>query len=148
MKPSPQSGLRVIVADDERDTRQLFEELLPHMGHQVVGMAQTGKELVEQCRRLNPDVVITDIRMPDMDGLEAAAAVNQERPVPVIIVSAYSDAETLSRASAGPVMTYLVKPVKPQDVQAALSVVMARSRNSRTPAARPPTCARPWRTAN
>jgi response regulator NasT len=120
------TGLRVAVADDERDMRQFFQEVLTHLGHQVPVVAETGRQLVEQCHRAAPDLVITDIKMPDMDGLEAAAALNRERPVPVIVVSAHSDAELLTRASAGPVMTYLIKPVKPHDLQAAITMAVAR----------------------
>jgi response regulator NasT len=119
-------GLRIAVADDERDMRQFFQEVLTHLGHQVVAVAETGRELIERCRAAPPDLVITDIRMPDMDGIEAAVAVNREHPVPVIVVSAHSDAELLKRANTGGVMTYLIKPVKPVDLQAAITLAVAR----------------------
>jgi response regulator NasT len=120
--------LRVAVADDERDMRQFLQEVLTHLGDQVVAVAETGRQLVEQCRTAKPDLVIADIKMPDMDGIEAAEAVNRERPVPVIIVSAHTDANLLHRASAGGAMTYLVKPVKPSDLEAAITMAMARYR--------------------
>ncbi len=126
MKPPASTGLRVVVADDERDVRQFFQELLTHLGHQVVASAETGRQVIERCRTSSPDLILTDIKMPDMDGLEAAEAVNRERAVPVIVVSAHSDPELLRRACVGPVMTYLIKPVKPTDLQAALTVAMAR----------------------
>jgi two-component system, response regulator PdtaR len=119
-------SLRIAVADDERDMRQFFGELLPHLGHNVVAVAETGRQLVERCRADPPDLVITDIKMPDMDGLAAVAEMNRDRPVPVILVSAYHDAELLAQATADYVMSYLVKPVKPVDVQAA--IVMAATR--------------------
>jgi response regulator NasT len=119
-------GLRIAVADDERDMRQFFQEVLTQLGHQVLVNAETGRQLVDRCRAADPDLIITDIKMPDMDGLEAAAAVNREHPVPVIAVTAYSDRELLERASAGPVMTYLIKPVKPNDLQAAIALAVAR----------------------
>jgi response regulator NasT len=118
--------LRIAVADDERDMRLFFQELLPHMGHQVVVNAETGRQLVEQCRVARPDVVITDIKMPDMDGIEAATAVNREREVPVILVSAHQEAELLSRSGAEYIMAYLVKPVKPADLQAAITLAVFR----------------------
>jgi response regulator NasT len=123
--PSP-SSLRIAVADDERDMRQFFQEVLTHLGHQVVVNAETGRQLVERCRAAPPDLVITDIKMPDMDGLEAAAAVNREHPLPAIVVTAHSEPELLNRASAGPVMTYLIKPIKPTDLQAAITLAVAR----------------------
>jgi response regulator NasT len=118
--------LRIAVADDERDMRQFFEELLPRLGHEVVAVAENGRELVQQCRGANPDLVIADIKMPDMDGIEAAVEVNQHRPVPIILVSAHHDVDLLGRAGSGPVMAYLTKPVKPADLQSAISLAALR----------------------
>jgi response regulator NasT len=126
MTSTPPSKLRIAVADDERDTRQFFAELLPHLGHTVVAVAETGRQLVDQCRATSPDLVIADIKMPEMDGIEAAAAINRERQTPVVLLSAHHDAELLERASAEHIMTYLVKPVKPADLQA--SILLATTR--------------------
>jgi response regulator NasT len=126
MSSDTPNALRIAVADDERDMRQFFDEVLRHLGHKVVVNVETGRQLMERCHTSPPDLIITDIRMPDMDGLEAAAVVNRERPVPVIAVSAHSEKELLDRASAGPVMTYLIKPIKPVDLQAAIMMAMAR----------------------
>ncbi len=123
---APAIGLRVAVADDERDMRLFFQELLPYMGHQVVVNAETGRQLVEQCRAARPDVLITDIMMPDMDGIEAAALINREREIPTVLVSAYQEAELLARSGAEHIMAYLVKPVKPADLQAALTLAVMR----------------------
>jgi AmiR/NasT family two-component response regulator len=123
---APATGLRIAVADDERDMRQFFEELLPCMGHEVVGIVETGRQLTECCRTQKPDVVITDIKMPDMDGIEAAAAVNRERQVPVVLVSGHTEGDLLARSGAEYIMSYLVKPVKPADLQAAITLAVAR----------------------
>ncbi|HEY7427709.1 MAG TPA: response regulator [Gemmataceae bacterium] len=123
---APATGLRIAVADDERDMRLFFQELLPHMGHQVVVNAETGRQLVEESRAARPDVVITDIKMPDMDGIEAATAVNREHEVPVILVSAHQEAEVLSRSGGEHIMAYLIKPVKPADLQAAITLAVLR----------------------
>src|SRR3954447_20435439 len=93
-------SLRIAVADDEFDMRDYFQQILPLMGHQVVAVAQDGRELVAQCRAAHPDLVITDIKMPDMDGIEAACQIYRDGPVPVILVSAYHDAEFIRRAEA------------------------------------------------
>lgn len=122
----PATGLRIAVADDERDMRQLFEELLPLMGHQVVTVAETGRQLAESCREARPDIVITDIKMPDMDGIAAAAEVNRERQIPVVLVSAHTEGDLLARSGAEYIMSYLVKPVKPADLQAAITLAVAR----------------------
>jgi response regulator NasT len=122
-----QSGsYRIAVADDERDMRQFFQELLGALGHQVVAVAETGKQLLEQCRTSRPDLVITDIKMPDMDGLQALEQIEKEQPVPAILVTAHHDAEYLVRAGINHVMAYLIKPVKPVDLQAAISLAMMR----------------------
>jgi two-component system, response regulator PdtaR len=126
MTTPPRTGLRIAVADDERDMRQFLQEMLTHLGHTVVGAADTGRRLVEVCRAEAPDLVVTDIKMPDLDGLEAAAEVNRDRPVPVVVISAHHETELLDRAAAGYVMTYLVKPVKPTDLQAAIAMAVAR----------------------
>ena len=123
---SPIRPLRIAVADDERDMRQFLQELLPPLGHEVVAVAETGRQLAEQCRHLRPDLIITDIKMPDMDGIDAALEINRDRPVPVVLVSAHHDAELLVRAGADHIMAYLVKPVKPADLKTAIAMAMMR----------------------
>lgn len=118
-------ALRVLVADDERDTREYLQEMLTRLGHQVVA-AQTGQQLLELARVGNPDLVVTDVKMPDMDGLTAAARINEQREVPIILVSGHHDADLLARAADQLVLAYLVKPVKQPDVEAALVVTLAR----------------------
>ncbi len=76
-------ALRIAVADDEPDVRDDFRWALPRLDHQVVAVAQTGRELVERCRATRPDLVITDIKMPDLDGIEAAVAIGRDEPVPI-----------------------------------------------------------------
>lgn len=90
-------SLRIVVAEDEPAMRKYLQETLTVLGHQVVSLAEAGRELVQQCLSLNPDLVITDIRMPDMDGL-AAAAIYAKELVPIIIVSAHHDADLIERA--------------------------------------------------
>jgi response regulator NasT len=119
-------NLRISVADDEQDMRDFFERMLPLLGHQVVSIAENGHELVEHCRKLRPDLIITDIKMPDMDGIDAANLIGQECPTPVILVSAYHDPESIERAVADHVLGYLVKPIGKADLQPAISVAMRR----------------------
>ncbi len=118
--------LRIAVADDEPEMLLFFRELLPAFGHAVVAEAKTGRELVERCRGARPDLVITDIRMPDGDGLQAVAEVNREVGIPVIVVTGHHDTDVLSEARANYIMAYLAKPVKPVDLQAAVRLAMLR----------------------
>ena len=119
-------ALRIAVADDELDMRDYFQQILPLLGHEVVAVARDGRELVEQCRRVRPDLVITDIKMPDMDGIDAAKQIYRNAPVPVILVSAYHDAAFIERAEADHIMAYLVKPIKQADLEPAIGIAMRR----------------------
>jgi response regulator NasT len=122
MNPS----LRIAVADDEPDMRDYFSRILPRLGHQVVVLAQTGRELVERCRVVQPDLIITDIKMPEMDGIEAALLLYEEQAVPVILVSAYHNPELVARAEADHIMGYLVKPIKQADLAPMIALAMRR----------------------
>jgi AmiR/NasT family two-component response regulator len=119
-------SLRIAIADDEPDMRDYFQEVLPRLGHTVVALAQNGRELVDLCRATNPDLVITDIKMPDMDGIDAAIKIYQERPVPVILVSAHHDANLIARAETDHVMGYLVKPIKQADLKPTIAIAVHR----------------------
>lgn len=118
--------LRIGVADDERDMRDYFARILPRLGHQVVALAQNGRELVEQCLVCRPDLLILDIKMPGMDGIEAVAEITCDHPVPAILVSAYHDPELIERAEASHILAYLVKPIKEVDLAPAIAVAMRR----------------------
>jgi response regulator NasT len=118
--------LRIVIADDEPDMRDYFRKILPRLGHEVVAAAATGRELVEQCRAYRPDLVITDIKMPQLDGIEAATQVYQNTPLPLILVSAYHDAELIARAEADHIMGYLVKPIKQADLEPAIALALRR----------------------
>jgi response regulator NasT len=119
-------SLKIAVADDELDMRDYFRQFLPLLGHTVVGAAQTGRELLDLCAATSPDLVITDIKMPDMDGIDAAIQLYRQAPVPVILVSAYHDHEFIQRASADHIMAYLVKPIKQADLEPAIGIAMRR----------------------
>jgi response regulator NasT len=120
-------SLRIVVADDEPDMRAYYRETLSLLGHQVVGIAQTGTELVAICQSASPDLVITDIKMPDSDGIEAVERITRSHPVPVILVSAYHDADLISRAEREYILAYLVKPIKQADLEIAIAITMRRS---------------------
>ncbi|MDZ4779259.1 MAG: response regulator [Planctomycetia bacterium] len=120
------SALRIAVADDEPFLRAYFQDVLPDLGHEVVGAAATGRELVELCQRTNPDLVISDIRMPDMDGIDAAAEISRERQTPIILVSAFHDPEYIARAEQSYILAYLIKPVERAHLETAIAIVRRR----------------------
>ena len=119
-------SLKIIVADDELDMRDYFKHILPLVGHQVTGAAENGRELVDLCVANPPDLVITDIKMPDMDGIDAATQIYRKAAVPVILVSAYHDQDFIRRAEADHIMAYLVKPIKQSDLEPAIAIAMRR----------------------
>lgn len=121
-------SLRIVVADDEPRTRDYLWTSLEDLGHQVIAAARTGRELIEQCQSQRPNLVITDIKMPDMDGLDAVREICRSEPIPVILVSAFHDAEYIERATQEHVLAYLVKPVKHDALAPAIAVAMERFR--------------------
>jgi response regulator NasT len=118
--------LRIAVADDEPEMREYLQETLALLGHEVPCNASTGCELVQFCRESPPDLVITDIKMPDLDGIDAASELRLIQPIPVILVSAYHDPELIERALANHVLAYLVKPIKQADLETAIALVLRR----------------------
>ena len=110
--------LRIVIADDEADIRHGFRRLLCKLGCEVVGEAADGRELVELCLETQPDLVITDIRMPEMSGIEAARKIAETRSVPVIVVSSY---ECPVGEDCSAVADFLLKPVSLPDLEAAIS---------------------------
>jgi response regulator NasT len=119
-------SLRITIADDELDMREYFQKILPVLGHTVVSAAATGKELVDHCRTHEPDLVISDIKMPDMDGIDAANEIYRQNAIPVILVSAYHDPGLIERAESDHILAYLVKPIKQADLEPAIGLAMRR----------------------
>ena len=111
-------SLRIAIADDEEDIRQYFRRLLPRLGYELVGAAENGRELVELCQAATPDLVITDVMMPEMSGIEAAAEISKTLSVPIIILSSHEKPNSDSNTS---IVDYLQKPVSISDLQAAIT---------------------------
>ncbi|MEX1228835.1 MAG: response regulator [Planctomycetaceae bacterium] len=118
--------LKIAVADDERDMRDFFQKILTHLGYQVIIQAENGDELVSQCREVTPDLIITDIEMPVMDGLTAVNLICKDRPIPAIVVTAHHDDQHVQRALHEQILAYLVKPIKMADLQPAILLAMQR----------------------
>jgi len=119
---------RVIIADDESLIRMDLREMLTNLGYLVIGEVADGRSAVNQARELRPDIVIMDIKMADMDGIEAAKILTEERVAPVVLLSAYSQRELVERARAAGVVAYLVKPYREEDLAPAIEVALARFR--------------------
>lgn len=119
-------SLKVAIADDDLAARETIGEMLRALGHEVVFMGATGRELVEHCMRQRPDVVLTDIDMPDMDGLDAAMVIYEQSPAPVILLTGFCNSELIERAEENHVLGYLMKPATKSQVEAAIGLAVRR----------------------
>jgi len=119
-------SLRIVIADDEPIIRLDLRKTLENMGHQVVAEAGDGAKAVEFARELKPDIVILDIKMPEMDGIDAAKIVTTEGIAPILLLTAYSQKDLVDRAKDAGVFAYLVKPFKEADLLPAMEIAISR----------------------
>jgi AmiR/NasT family two-component response regulator len=118
--------MRVLVAEDETIIRLDLRDLLERSGFEVCAEARDGEEAVELARSERPDVAIMDVKMPKLDGIEAARRILDERPIPIVMLTAYGQDELVSRAVEAGVFGYLVKPFREQDLLPAIHTARAR----------------------
>jgi AmiR/NasT family two-component response regulator len=121
-------SLRILIADNESIIRMDLKELLEEAGHQVVGEASDGLKAVDLTRKLKPDLVIMDIKMPEMDGIAAAKIISNDKLAPVLLLTAYSQKEIVEKAKDSGVLAYLVKPVKESNLFPAIEIALSRFR--------------------
>ena len=119
-------ALRIVIADDEPIIRLDLRKTLENMGHQVVGEAGDGAKAVELARELKPDIVILDIKMPELDGIDGAKVITTEGIAPVLLLTAYSQKDLVDRAKDAGVFAYLVKPFKEADLLPAMEIAISR----------------------
>jgi CheY-like chemotaxis protein len=105
------AGKRIIICEDEGVTQMQLRRALTRAGLNVIGTAFNGQEGVEMALREDPDIVLMDIRMPVMDGLEAARRIMASRPVCVVMLTAFSDSDVQLRARELGASGYIVKPI-------------------------------------
>jgi len=117
---------RVLIAEDETIIRLDLRELLERSGFEVCAEARDGEEAVALARSEQPDVAIMDVKMPKLDGIEAARRILDERPIPIVMLTAYGQQELVSRAVEAGVFGYLVKPFREQDLLPAIETARAR----------------------
>jgi AmiR/NasT family two-component response regulator len=118
--------IRVIIADDESIIRMDLREMLTNLGYLIVGEVGDGRSAVNLSRELRPDIVIMDIKMPDMDGIEAAKLLTEEKIAPVLLLTAFSQRDLIERAKEAGVAGYIVKPFRESDLAPAIEVALAR----------------------
>jgi AmiR/NasT family two-component response regulator len=125
------SPTRILLAEDEVISRMDLREMLENLGYTVIGEAGDGVAAVNLARTLKPDLVLMDIKMPELDGITAAETLAQERVAPVLLLTAYSDKEFGDRAVDAGVMGYLVKPFAEAQLKPAIEVALERWREIR-----------------
>lgn len=123
---TPARRTRIIIADDESIIRMDLREMLTHLGYDVVGEAADGRTAMELAKKLQPDLVVLDIKMPDMDGIEAAERLTQGRIAPVVLLTAYSEQHLIDRAKRAGVSGYLVKPFRESELMPVIELSLAR----------------------
>lgn len=122
------AATRILIAEDNDLVSLTLEEQLKGLGYEVVGIARTGAEAVSLAIRLKPDLIMMDIRMPEMEGTEAASRIRDQMSVPIIMLTAYADREMIKRAEAAGALAYLVKPVNENELPPAINIALARHR--------------------
>lgn len=118
--------MKVLIGEDETLIRLDLRGMLERGGFEVVGEANDGHQAVELARETEPDLVILDVKMPQLDGIDAARQIVAERPIPVVIVSAYTEAKLVDRAAEAGVFGYLAKPFREEDLLPAIATARAR----------------------
>ena len=118
--------MRVLIAEDETIIRLDLRALLERAGFEVCAEARDGEEAVELARETQPEVAVLDVKMPRLDGIEAARRILDERPIPIVMLTAYGQEELVSRAIEAGVFGYLVKPFREQDLLPAIETARAR----------------------
>jgi response regulator NasT len=118
--------MRVLIAEDETIIRLDLRALLERAGHEVVGEARDGDEAVALAERLVPDLIVMDVKMPRLDGIDAARRIITNRPVPIVMLTAYAQTELIDRAAEAGAFGYLVKPFREADLLPAMATARAR----------------------
>jgi response regulator NasT len=118
--------VKVLIAEDETIIRLDLRALLERAGFEVCAEARDGEEAVELARETQPEVAVLDVKMPRLDGIEAARRILDERPIPIVMLTAYGQDELVSRAIEAGVFGYLVKPFREQDLLPAIQTARAR----------------------
>jgi response regulator NasT len=118
--------MRILIAEDETIIRLDLRELLERAGFEVVAEARDGEEAVALARSHSPELALLDVKMPKLDGIDAARQILDERPIPIVMVTAYGEAELVERAVEAGVFGYLVKPFRESDLLPAIRTARAR----------------------
>ncbi|ABX06989.1 MAG TPA: response regulator [Herpetosiphon sp.] len=126
MSDEQRATIRILLAEDNELVALTMEEYLTDLGFQVVGVARTGTQALELARQLEPDMAILDVKLPELEGTEVAARLYAERPMPIVMVTAFTDRDTIRKAERAGALGYLVKPVTMEALTPAIDIALAR----------------------
>jgi AmiR/NasT family two-component response regulator len=118
--------MRILLAEDETIIRLDLRMLLERAGYEVVAEARDGEEAIAMARANQPDLAVMDVKMPRLDGIDAARKILEERPIPIVMLTAFGQRELIDRAAEAGVYGYLVKPFREQDIVPAIETARAR----------------------
>jgi two-component system, sensor histidine kinase and response regulator len=125
-KATPHQAIRVLIVEDDFLVSEMVRGLLEESGYQVVGEAENGRQAIELNQSLQPDVILMDLEMADMGGLEAANHITANQPTPIVVLTAYETPDLIDEASQAGVGAYLVKPPNGQEIERAITIALAR----------------------
>lgn len=123
--------MRILIADDESIIRMGLKGMLNDLGHEVLAAAN-GREALQLARRHNPDLAILDIKMPYTTGLQAAKTLGKTQPMPILLLTAFSEQDLIEEAGNLPIQGYLIKPIKPEELSAAITIASKRFEDTLT----------------
>jgi len=118
--------MRVVIAEDDSIVELGLQKMLKSLGHQVVGSARNGKEAVELVRQEHPHIAVLDIKMPEVDGLQAASTIMKQSPIPILVLTGFTEHDLIRKAAESGAFAYLVKPVGEKQLGAAMDLAIAR----------------------
>jgi len=117
--------MRILIADDESIIRMGLKAMLNGMGHEVLA-ASSGREAIQMAQRRQPDLAILDIKMPYTNGLQAAKTIARNQSIPILLLTAFSEQDLIEKATDLPIQGYLIKPIKPEELTAAIAIASKR----------------------
>ena len=124
-------NIKVLVAEDDAMVAEMTIGVLNELGFSVIGEAEDGLEAIRLTKKLKPDVVVMDVHMPNMDGLEASGQINKECPTPIVILTAFESVDFVKKASEKGVGAYIIKPPRAQELERAILISISRFRDLR-----------------
>ena len=116
----------IVIIDDNASERLILRGFLEDLSYDVVAEGESGNDALRLVREYSPDIIIMDVKMPGKDGIEATAELTAECPVPVVLLTAHDDDETIARGASSGAMSYLVKPINSEDLKPVMEVAVSR----------------------